>query len=152
MAKRKSHKKSYTRRRRHAKRGVLGAIGKIDMMAPVAMIGGAVLGRWAVNKFLSNQNGTIKGAAQIGVGIVAQTFGKNALLHNAGTGMVAAGGLTLIQSVMPNLAIGAEGDSEILIVSGTDDISTVNGVDQIGADATMDEINTVNGIDEDYDY
>lgn len=150
MAKRK-HKKSYTRRRRSS-RGVMGAIGKIDMMAPVAMIGGAVLGRFLVNKFLSKQNGTIKGAAQIGVGIVAQTFGKNALLHNAGSGMVAAGGLTLIQSVAPNLAIGADGDGEILVISGTDEINTVNGVDQIGADSTMDEINTVNGIDEDYDY
>lgn len=151
MAKRK-HKKSYTRRRRSSSRGVMGAIGKIDMMDPVAMIGGAVLGRFLVNKFLSKQNGTIKGAAQIGVGIVAQTFGKNVLLHNAGKGMVAAGGLTLIQSVAPNLAIGAEGDSEILVISGTDEISTVNGVDQIGADSTMDDINTVNGVDEDYDY
>ena len=150
MAKRK-HKKSYSRRRRSS-RGVMGAIGKFDIMAPVTMIGGAVLGRYLVNKFLSKQNGTIKGAAQIGVGIVAQTFGKNVLLHNAGKGMVAAGGLTLIQSVAPNLAIGAEGDSEILVISGTDEISTVNGVDQIGADSTMDDINTVNGVDEDYDY
>ena len=44
MAKRKSHKKSHTRKRRHTKRGIMGAIGAIDMMAPVAMIGGAVLG------------------------------------------------------------------------------------------------------------
>lgn len=131
----------------------MGAIGKIDVMAPVAMIGGAVLGRYLVNKFLANQNGTIKGAAQVGVGIVAQTFGKNALLHNAGSGMVVAGGLTLIQSVAPNMGIGAEGDSEILVVSGVEDISTVNGVDQIGAETALtDEINTVNGVDEDYDY
>lgn len=148
MAKRK-HKKSHTRRRRTS-RGVMGAIGKFDIMAPVTMIGGAVLGRYLVNKFLSKQNGTIKGAAQIGVGIVAQTFGKNVMLHNAGKGMVAAGGLTLIQSVAPNLAIGAD-DSEILVISGTDEISTVNGVDQIGADSTMEDINTVNGVDE-YDY
>lgn len=146
MAKRKK-KKSYTRRRRSS-RGVMGAIGKIDMIAPVAMIGGGVLGRFLVNKFLSKQNGTIKGAAQIGVGIVAQTFGKNALLHNAGSGMVVAGGLTLIQSVAPNLAIGAEGDSsDILVISG--DVSTVNGVDQIGADDV--DINTLNGVDSDDD-
>lgn len=149
MAKRK-HKKSYSRRRRTS-RGVMGAIGKFDIMAPVTMIGGAVLGRYLVNKFLSKQNGTIKGAAQIGVGIVAQTFGKNVMLHNAGKGMVAAGGLTLIQSVAPDLAIGATGESDILVISG-DEISTVNGVDQIGADGTMEDINTVNGIDEDYDY
>ena len=75
------------------------------------------------------------------------------MAYNAGSGMVAAGGLTLIQSVAPNLAIGAEGDGgEILFISGTEDISTVNGVDQIGADPMNDEINTVNGIDEDYDY
>lgn len=149
MAKRKKTK-SYSRRRRSS-RGVMGAIGKFDIMAPVTMIGGAVLGRYLVNKFLSKQNGTIKGAAQIGAGIVAQTYGKNVLLHNAGKGMVAAGGLTLIQSVAPDLAIGATGESDILVISG-DEISTVNGVDQIGADSTMDDINTVNGVDEDYDY
>lgn len=144
MAKRKK-KKSYTRRS-SSRRGVMGAIGKIDLMGPVAMIGGGVLGRFLVNKFLSKQNGTIKGAVQIGAGYVAQTFGKNAFLHNAGSGMIVAGGISLIQSVAPNLAIGAEGDGgEVLVISG--DIDTVNGVDQIGAD-DMD-INTINGVDDD---
>jgi hypothetical protein len=145
MAKRKA-KKSYTKRRRRSR---MGAIGKIDLMAPIAMIGGAVVGRFLVNKFLAKQTGIIKGAAQVGAGIGVQLFVKNAMAYNAGSGMVAAGGLTLIQSVAPNLAIGAEGDNEILFISGTEDISTVNGVDQIGADAMNDEINTVNGIDED---
>jgi hypothetical protein len=145
MAKRKA-KKSYTKRRRRSR---MGAIGKIDLMAPIAMIGGAVVGRFLVNKFLAKQTGIIKGAAQVGAGLGVQLFVKNAMAYNAGSGMVAAGGLTLIQSVAPNLAIGAEGDSEILFISGTEDISTVNGVDQIGADAMNDEINTVNGIDED---
>jgi hypothetical protein len=102
-----------------------------------------------VNKFLAKQTGIIKGAAQVGAGIGVQLFVKNAMAYNAGSGMVAAGGLTLIQSVAPNLAIGAEGDNEILFISGTEDISTVNGVDQIGADSMNDDINTVNGIDED---
>jgi len=145
MAKRKA-KKSYTKRRRRSR---MGAIGKIDLMAPIAMIGGAVVGRFLVNKFLAKQTGIIKGAAQVGAGLGVQLFVKNAMAYNAGSGMVAAGGLTLIQSVAPNLAIGAEGDSEILFISGTDEINTVNGVDQIGADAMNDEINTVNGIDED---
>jgi len=145
MAKRKA-KKSYTKRRRRSR---MGAIGKIDLMAPIAMIGGAVIGRFLVNKFLSKQNGTIKGVAQVGAGLGVQLFVKNAMAYNAGSGMIAAGGLTLIQSVAPNLAIGAEGDSEILFISGTEDISTVNGVDQIGADPMNDEINTINGIDED---
>lgn len=145
MAKRKA-KKSYTKRRRRSR---MGAIGKIDLMAPIAMIGGAVVGRFLVNKFLAKQTGMIKGAAQVGAGLGVQLFVKNAMAYNAGSGMVAAGGLTLIQSVAPNLAIGAEGDSEILFISGTEDISTVNGVDQIGADPMNDEINTINGIDED---
>lgn len=145
MAKRKA-KKSYTKRRRRSR---MGAIGKIDLMAPIAMIGGAVVGRFLVNKFLAKQTGMIKGAAQVGAGIGVQLFVKNPIAYNAGSGMVAAGGLTLIQSVAPNLAIGAEGDNEILFISGTEDISTVNGVDQIGADSMNDEINTVNGVDED---
>jgi hypothetical protein len=149
MAKRKKAKKSYTKRRR---RSTMGAIGKIDLMAPIAMIGGAVVGRFLVNKFLAKQTGIIKGAAQVGAGIGVQLFVKNAMAYNAGSGMIAAGGLTLIQSVAPNLAIGAESDNGILFISGTDEIDTVNGVDQIGADPMNDEINTVNGVDEDYNY
>jgi hypothetical protein len=148
MAKRKA-KKSYTKRRRRSR---MGAIGKIDLMAPIAMIGGAVVGRFLVNKFLAKQTGIIKGAAQVGAGLGVQLFVKNAMAYNAGSGMVAAGGLTLIQSVAPNLAIGADSDNGILFISGTDEINTVNGVDQIGADPMNDEINTVNGVDEDYNY
>jgi len=148
MAKRKV-KKSYTKRR---KRSRMGSIGALDLMSPVAMIGGAVIGRFLVNKFLSKQNGTIKGVAQVGAGLGVQLFVKNAMAYNAGSGMIAAGGLTLIQSVAPNLAIGAESDNGILFISGTDEIDTVNGVDQIGADPMNDEINTVNGVDEDYNY
>ena len=73
MAKRKA-KKSYTKRRRRSR---MGAIGKIDLMAPIAMIGGAVVGRFLVNKFLAKQSGMIKGAAQFGAGIGVQLFVKN---------------------------------------------------------------------------
>jgi hypothetical protein len=150
MAKRKKAKKSYTKRRRRSR---MGSIGALDLMAPVAMIGGAVIGRYIANKVLEKNTATAKNlykaGIQIGAGLGVQLFVKNAMAYNAGSGMIAAGGLTLVQHIAPTLAIGAEGDSEILFISGTEDISTVNGVDQIGADSMNDDINTVNGIDED---
>lgn len=147
--KRKSKKVS---RRRSSRRGVMGAVGKFDVIAPLAMIGGAVAGRFLANKVLekntADAKNLYKAGIQIGVGVVAQMFGKQPILHNAGSGMIAAGGLTLVAHLVPSIgaSIGAEGDSDILVLSGTDmDISTINGVDTIGADDV--DINTLNGVD-----
>lgn len=148
----KKRKNKKVSRRRHSRRGIMGAVGKFDIIGPVAMIGGAVAGRYIANKVLekntADAKNLYKAGIQIGVGVVAQMFGKNAILHNAGSGMIAAGGLTLVSHLVPNIAasIGAEGgDSEILVLSGTD-INTLNGVDQIGADSI--DINTLNGVDQ----
>ena len=71
MARRKKTTKRTTRRRR------MSGTGSANLMQPVLMIGGALLGKFLTNKFLSSQNDTIKGAAQIGVGILAAKIVKN---------------------------------------------------------------------------
>ena len=100
-----------------------------------------------VNKFLTGQNETIKGAAQIGLGYVANTYGKG-MITNAGAGIIVGGGLSIVKSVIPSI-IGAEDD--VLVISGQDtigdDVSEINGIDQIGTD----EMAEVNGMGE-YDY
>jgi len=136
------------RRRSYSRRGRMGAIPG-GMEAPLAMIGGAVLGRFIVNKFLTGQNETIKGAVQVGLGYVASTYGKSGMISNAGAGMIVGGGLSIVKSVVPGI-IGAEDD--VLVISGQDelgntDISEINGIDQIG----MDDVAEVNGLD-DYNY
>lgn len=147
--KRKKHKK--VSRRRHSRRGIMGAVGKFDIIAPISMIGGAVAGRYIANKVLekntADAKNLYKAGIQIGTGIVAQMFGKSPILHNAGSGMIAAGGLTLVSHLVPTLSasIGAEGEgADILVLSGLD-INTINGVDTIGADSI--DINTLNGVD-----
>jgi hypothetical protein len=149
----KKRKMKKVSRRRSSRRGIMGAVGKFDVIAPLAMVGGAVAGRYLANKVLekntADAKNLYKAGIQIGTGIVAQMFGKNPMLHNAGSGMIAAGGLTLVAHLVPKLgaSIGADGgDADILVLSGTDmDISTLNGVDTIGADSI--DINTLNGVD-----
>ena len=142
---RRRKKTRVTRRRRSYRR--MGAISS-GLEAPLSMIGGAVLGRFLVNKFLTNQNETIKGAAQIGLGYLANSYGKSGMISNAGAGMIVGGGLSIVKSVVPSV-IGAEDD--VLVISGQDmiggdDISEINGIDQIGAD----DISEINGMDYDY--
>jgi len=133
-----------TRRRSYRRMGAVPA----GLEAPLRMIGGAVLGRFLVNKFLPSQNATIKGAVQIGLGYLANNYAKSGMISNAGSGMIVAGGLDVVKSVIPGI-IGAEDD--VLVISGqdmigADDISEINGIDQIGAD----DIAEVNGMDYDY--
>jgi hypothetical protein len=138
-------KKTTTKRRRSYRR--MGAV-PAGLEAPLSMIGGAVLGRFLVNKFLPSQNETIKGAVQIGLGYLANSMGKSGMISNAGSGMIVGGGLSIVKSVAPNI-IGAEDD--VLVISGqdmigADDISEINGIDQIGAD----DISEINGMTYNY--
>lgn len=138
-------KKTTIRRRRTYRR--MGAV-PAGLEAPLSMIGGAVLGRFLVNKFLTNQNETIKGAVQIGLGYLANSYGKSGMISNAGSGMIVGGGLSIVKSVVPSV-IGAEDD--VLVISGQDmiggdDINEINGIDQIGGD----DIAEINGVDYDY--
>ena len=142
---RRRTKKTTPRRRKSYRR--MGAV-PAGLEAPLAMIGGAVLGRFLVNKFLTNQNATIKGAVQVGLGYLASSYSKTGILSNAGTGMIVGGGLDLVKSVVPGI-IGAEDD--VLVISGqdmigADYISEINGIDQIG----QDDMSEINGMDYNY--
>jgi len=156
MARRKSSTKKRTTRRRR-----MSGTGSANLMQPVLMIGGALLGKFLTNKFLATQTDTIKGAAQIGVGILAGKFVKNNYVQAMGSGMIVSGGITIGKSLNPAL-FGATDD--VLVING--DISEINGIDQIGLQGDISEINgdiseingdldAVNGIDQiggDFDF
>lgn len=107
MARRKKHaKKRVSRRRRHSMGAVKGGI-----MTAVGVIAGAVaaqaLGK-AINKALpasvsDKAKSLIDGAAPIALGMFMPKLIKSDLGKNLGTGMIAAGGLKLVQSQIPAL-------------------------------------------------
>lgn len=133
------HKKHHTANRKTTRRShKMGAVNS-QILTPVLMIAGGVAGKYLVNKFMAQQNDTIKGAVLIGAGILASNYAKNNMIQAGGNGLIVAGGLTVVKSIKPAL-FGATDD--VLVISG--DLSEVNGVDQIGAD----DLHTVNGVDQ----
>jgi len=94
MAKRRKTTKKTTRRRRVSG---IGAIG--NTITNIALLGvGAAVSEIAVNKFLSSQNDTLKGAVQLAAGAVIPMVIKKPMATTAGYGMIAAGALKLIKS------------------------------------------------------
>lgn len=94
MAKRRKTTKKTSRRRRVSG---IGAIG--NTITNIALLGvGAAVSELAVNKLMSGQNDTIKGATQIAAGAVIPMIIKKPMATTAGYGMIAAGALKLIKS------------------------------------------------------
>jgi len=102
MARRKARmKKRVTRRRRHSMGAAKGGI-----MSAVGVIAGAVAAQFvskAINKALpatyeDKTKKLIDGAAPLVVGYFLPKFIKSDLGKNLGTGMIAVGGLKLVQS------------------------------------------------------
>jgi hypothetical protein len=107
MARRKSRmKKRVTRRRRHSMGAAKGGI-----MSAVGVIAGAVAAQFvskAIDKGLpatmeDKTKKLIDGAAPLVVGLFLPKVIKSELGKNLGTGMIAVGGLKLIQSQVPKL-------------------------------------------------
>lgn len=149
MAKHKN-KKAVQKRRVNRRKHSMGAI-PATIITPIVQIAGAIGGYYLVNKFLSNQNDTVKGGVLMGVGILASNFVKNPLVQAAGAGMIIGGGLKVAKSVKPALLGGTD---DVLVIAG--DISEFGGVDQIGdlsaVNGDLSEINgdisEINGVDQ----
>jgi hypothetical protein len=106
---------------------------------------GAIIAK-KVDTFLPNLNPTIRNAAKVALGVALPMVAKMPLMASVGQGMIAVGASSLVGGLVP--ALGAT--DEVLILSGLDeiggddDISEVNGIDEIG----NDDISEVNGLDE----
>jgi len=126
-------KKRVTKRKTSRRR--IGAVGKGNIMDLVAVVGGAVIGRYVAKKVLPNLDEKIKNAAVIGVGLFLPKFIKSSTGKALGTGMIAAGGLGLAGSVLTAIA-GTEDTIDFPMEIGEveDGISVIAGDDVMAGD------------------
>jgi hypothetical protein len=148
MARRKKRSAAPRRRRK------MGAIGgkKLDIMAAVGTIAGAVAGRYLVKAVnVGNVKPALKNAAVVGIGLFLPKFVKGATGAAIGAGMVAAGGIGIASELLPKIA-GMETTSfeELefpMIMNGFEDdqLSLIAGDD----DSVMAGLSVIAGEEED---
>ena len=138
MARRKKSRKVSRRRRR------IGAIGKGFAMDALGLVAGAAAGRILTSsgKILPNLDPKLKSAAVVAIGAFFPKFVKGALGKSIGDGMVAAGGLGLLQATNILGAIDSAMEIPVSVMAG-DDLSVVAGY-------TPDNLSVVAGMDEEY--
>jgi len=114
MARRKSHakKRHHTKRRRSHRMGAIGG----SLMGTAYVIGGAIIAQivskavntaMASSKMSATTQGLIGGAVPIAAGIFTPKFIKGDVGAKLGAGMIAVGGLKLVQATGVISGIGA---------------------------------------------
>jgi hypothetical protein len=143
MTKRKHHskKKHHTKRRRKMSGGMQGVLTQA-----VGLVGGAVAARILTNssKILPQLDAKIKDAAVIGLGLYFPKLVKGPIGASVGAGMVAMGGLALVQSTG---AIGAIDEMIPASFMAGDDLSVIAGSDLsvISGDYSQDNLSVIAG-------
>ena len=157
MAKRRKSRKmtTYSRRRRSGRR--MSGIGSVNVNEVGAALAGAVASRFIVNqlgaKFPNLASSPInKAVGQILLGLVTKPVAdalkiKSPLADSFGKGMMIGGGYELVRSIAPKTLGQTDDAGDVIVVSGADEISEINGMDEIGG---MDEISEINGYGYDY--
>ena len=142
MARRK--KRSAPSRRRKSRR--MGAIGKSFIMDAAGLVAGAAAARVLTSsgKILPNLDAKIKSAAVVAIGAFFPKFVKGSLGKSIGDGMVAAGGLGLLQSTGVLGAIDNAMEIPVSVMAG-DDLSVIAGY-------TPANLSVIAGMDEEYSY
>ncbi len=142
MARRK--KRSAPSRRRKSRR--MGAIGKSFIMDAAGLVAGAAAARVLTSsgKILPNLDAKIKSAAVVAIGAFFPKFVKGSLGKSIGDGMVAAGGLGLLQATNILGAIDNAMEIPVSVMAG-DDLSVIAGY-------TPDNLSVIAGMDEEYAY
>jgi hypothetical protein len=142
MARRK--KRSAPSRRRKSRR--MGAIGKSFIMDAAGLVAGAAAARVLTSsgKILPNLDAKIKSAAVVAIGAFFPKFVKGSLGKSIGDGMVAAGGLGLLQATNILGAIDNAMEIPVSVMAG-DDLSVIAGY-------TPDNLSVIAGMDEEYSY
>ena len=139
MARRK--RRSAPRRKRSSR---MGAIGKGFIMDAAGLVVGAAAARVLTSspKILPNLDPKIKSAAVIAVGAFFPKLIKGAFGKSVGDGMVAAGGLGLLQATNVLGAIDEAMEIPVSVMAG-DDLSVIAGYSQ-------DNLSVIAGMDEEY--
>jgi len=142
MAKRK--KRSAPSRRRKSRK--MGAIGKSFIMDAAGLVAGAAAARVLTSsgKILPNLDAKIKSAAVVAIGAFLPKFVKGSFGKSIGDGMVAAGGLGLLQATNILGAIDEAMEIPVSVMAG-DDLSVIAGYGE-------DNLSVIAGMDEEYSY
>lgn len=142
MAKRK--RRSAPSRRRKSRR--MGAIGKSFIMDAAGLVAGAAAARVLTSsgKILPNLDAKLKSAGVIALGAFFPKLLKGSFGKSIGDGMVAAGGLGLLQSTGVLGAIDNAMEIPVSVMAG-DDLSVIAGY-------TPDNLSVIAGMDEEYSY
>jgi len=142
MARRK--KRSAPSRRRKSRK--MGAIGKSFIMDAAGLVAGAAAARVLTSsgKILPNLDPKLKSAGVIALGAFFPKFLKGSFGKAIGDGMVAAGGLGLLQSTGVLGAIDNAMEIPVSVMAG-DDLSVIAGYGQ-------DNLSVIAGMDEEYSY
>ena len=144
MARRK--KRSAPSRRRKSRR--MGAIGKSFFMDAAGLIAGAAAARILTSsgKILPNLDAKIKSAAVVAIGAFFPKLVKGSIGKSIGDGMVAAGGLGLLQATNVLGAIDQAMEIPVSVMAG-DDLSVI-----AGNGYSQDNLSVLAGMDDDYNY
>jgi len=143
MARRK--KRSAPSRRRKSSRK-MGAIGKSFIMDAAGLVAGAAIARVLTSsgKILPNIDAKLKSAAVVAIGAFFPKLVKGAIGQSIGSGMVAAGGLGLLQSTGVLGQIDNAMSIPVSVMAG-DDLSVIAGYSE-------DNLSVIAGMDEEYSY
>jgi len=142
MKKHKKHhaKKHTTKRRRKMSGGMAGMLTQA-----VGLVGGAVAARILTNssKILPQIDAKIKDAAVIGLGLYFPKLVKGPIGASVGAGMIAMGGLALVQSTG---AIAGIDDMIPASFMAGDDLSVIAGdLSVISGDYSQDNLSVIAG-------
>jgi hypothetical protein len=137
-------KKRSTPRRRSSKR--MGAIGKSFFMDAAGLIVGAAAARVLTSspKILPNLDAKIKSVGVLAIGAFFPKLIKGSLGVSIGNGMVAAGGLGLLQATNVLGQIDQAMEIPVSVMAG-DDLSVMAGY-------SPDNLSVIAGMDEEYNY
>jgi hypothetical protein len=140
MARRK--KKAAPRRRRSGRK--MGAMGKSFLLDAAGLVGGAFAARILTSspKVLPNLDPKIKSAGVIALGVFFPKLIKGSVGKSIGDGMIAAGGLGLLQASGIVGQIEESMDMPVSVMAG-DDLSVLAGY-------TPDNLSVIAGMDEEY--
>jgi len=124
----------------------MGALGKGFIMNAAGLVAGAVGARILTSspKILPNLDPKIKSAGVIALGVLFPKLLKGNFGKSIGDGMIAAGGLGLLQATNVLGAIDSSMDIPVSVMAG-DDLSVIAGYSQ-------DNLSVIAGMEEEYNY
>jgi hypothetical protein len=155
MAKKRKMKKSPVRTSRK-RMGAVGTTGDTLKQA-LFIVGGMALSKLIVNQ-VSKVAPTIlgtpvaKAGSQIVLGLITKPLTsaigvKSSNINALGTGMIVGGSYELVKTFAPKV-LGQMDEGDVVIISGSNELSELNGMDEIGGAGELSELNGMDEIGE----